>query len=130
MVEEEKIQQRTGGIESTLEGVGTFYLFSSVIAAIAFIFIALQDNYQKMGLTEVFIIFSIAFLVNGIIFQILFKAAAEVIRLLKRLNGLPYGGLLSVTETDSENDNSLFCSECGEQVAIKDKICTQCGATL
>ncbi|MEI7907663.1 MAG: zinc-ribbon domain-containing protein, partial [Bacteroidota bacterium] len=64
---------------------------------------------------------------QGIIFKTLFDAAAEVIMLLKKLNGLSYCGSISNSEGDGE---SFLCRHCGEPVTKKDKYCTQCGASL
>ncbi len=85
----ENNEVRSGGIESKLDGVGGLYLFVSVLALIACIVLSQTDAYQKTGLSILLIAIGIGALAQGIIAWILFQAGGEIIRLLKKLNGLP-----------------------------------------
>ena len=121
-------QPRTGGVESKLEGVATLYLVLSIIGLLASIFISQGDAVKNGGFSSSFWIgLGVAALLQGIVFWILFEAGAEVIRLLKKIAGLPYAGRISQTDGDSE---SFSCSDCGAPVSVIDKFCTQCGSKL
>ena len=129
MAEEEKKSKRTGGIESSLDDIAGFYTVASIIALVVCVLYSQQELIKKSELSIYLVILGIGIAFQGFVFRSIFKAVAEVIRLLKRLNGLTYGGSLSVT--DAEEDKAFFfCTDCGEQVANKDKYCTQCGASL
>jgi hypothetical protein len=131
MAEEEKKSKRVGGIESSLDGIASFYSIASIVVLVICVLYSQQELIKKTDLSIFLIILGVGVAFQGFVFRSIFKAAAEVIRLLKRLNGLTYGGSLSVTETEAEEDKAFFfCSECGEQVANKDKHCSQCGASL
>jgi hypothetical protein len=123
----EEKRARTGGVESKLDGVATFYLVLSVIALFACIFISQDDAVKKMGLSTFWIGLGIGALAQGVVFWILFQAGAEVIRLLKKIGGLPYAGRISETKGEGE---SFVCTDCGAPVSILDKYCTQCGSKL
>ena len=118
---------RTGGIESKLEGVATLYLVLSIFVLIGCIFISQGDPAKSLGISSLWIGLGVGALLQGIVFWILFEAGAEVIRLLKKIAGLPYAGRISQTDGDSE---SFSCSDCGAPVSVIDKFCTQCGSKL
>lgn len=118
---------RTGGIESKLDSVAGFYIFVSVIALVACIVLSQSDAYARSGLSVFLIIIGILALLQGIIAWILFRAGGEVIRLLKKLNGLPYAGFISETEGSEEG---FECSECHSPVSADAKVCPKCGAEL
>lgn len=50
--------------------------------------------------------------VQGLALFIVLSAAAEIIRLLKKLNGLPYGGNIS----EPTSGYSHYCSQCGGRI--------------
>ena len=120
----EQKQPRTGGVEGKLDGAGSFYLFLSIIALAVCIYLSQDDAVKKIGLSSLWIGLGIGALAQGIVFWILFQAGAEVIRLLKKLNGLPYGGTIS--ETAGEG-SEYKCTDCGAPVTPDSKFCTQCG---
>jgi hypothetical protein len=123
----EKKAKRTGGVESSLQGFGIFFAGCSIAALIFFIVVSQQEIIQKAGIAALFIALGIGAIIQGFTVKILFEAASEVIRLLKRLNGLAYGGTIS----QSNGDGDLFvCSACDEPVAIEQKFCSQCGSAL
>ena len=126
---DEQIQIKTGGIEGKLQGVGNFYLVISIITLVL-VAIHSQDTIIKQsGLSSVWMIIGIGALVQGIIFWILFKAGAEVIRLLKKLNGIPYGGIISEIN-EVENDSEYACTNCGSTVNKDSKFCPGCGVSF
>jgi hypothetical protein len=127
MAEPRKIAPRTGGVETSLEGVGTLYMVASIIALVGCVVLSGQDSTQKLGLSPFLIGIGIAAAIQGYVFRTLFKAAGEIIRLLKRSNGLPYAGSLSQSEGEGD---AFVCTDCGEPIAKRDKYCTQCGATF
>ena len=53
----------------------------------------------------------------------IFRAGSEIIRLLKKLNGLKYGGNIS----EAEKIIKLRCSECGAKAHPFDTECDNCG---
>lgn len=123
----EQQQVRTGGIENQLDGVGIFYLIISIIGLIACIILSQDETIKQTGLSSLWIGLAIGVIAQGIIFWILFKAGAEVIRLLKKLNGLPYGGVISETYGSG---TQYTCTECGTPVAPNAKFCTNCGVSF
>jgi hypothetical protein len=123
----EQKHMRTGGVEGKLDGVGTFYLIISIIGLIGCIILSQDKLIKQTGLSDFWIALGIGAIAQGIIFWILFKAGAEVIRLLKKLNGLPYGGEISETIGDWAE---YTCTDCGSPVSPDSKFCTQCGANF
>jgi DNA-directed RNA polymerase subunit RPC12/RpoP len=123
----EQQQTRTGGIENQLDGVGIFFLIVSIIGLIVCIILSQEETIKQTGLSSFWIGLGIGVVAQGIIFWILLKAAAEVIRLLKKLNGLPYGGIISETYGSG---TQYTCTECGTPVAPDAKFCTNCGVNF
>ena len=120
-------QNRSGGIESQQEGIGIFYLIISIISLIVCIFLTKDETIKQTGLSSFWIGLGIGVIAQGIIFWILFKAGAEIIRLLKKLNGLPYGGAISETYASV---TAYTCTECGAPTAPNAKYCTNCGVSF
>ncbi|HQF42560.1 MAG TPA: zinc-ribbon domain-containing protein [Ignavibacteriaceae bacterium] len=123
----EQQQTRTVGIENQLDGVGIFYLIISIIGLIACIVLSQDEAIKQTGLSSFLIGLGIGVIAQGIVFWILFKAGAEVIRLLKKLNGLQYDGVISGTEGSG---TEYTCTECGTPVAPDAKFCTNCGVSF
>lgn len=115
----------TGGIESKLDGVAIFYIFISIIALIACIVVSQSDASQKTGFSVLWIAIGIGALAQGVIAWILFQAGAEAIRLLKKLNGLPYAGVISETKGSEEY---FECTDCHTRVSSDANVCPKCGA--
>jgi predicted RNA-binding Zn-ribbon protein involved in translation (DUF1610 family) len=113
-----------GGTEGKLNGVVIFYLIISIICFIVLIILAKEET---LGSKYLMIVIGVVTLIQGIILWILFLAGADIIRLLKRLNGLPYGGTISGLREDVI---SFRCPECGELTNFESKYCTQCGTNL
>jgi hypothetical protein len=93
--------QLTGGKEGQLEGLGTFFLVAGIVGAAFGLwysgYVTKVESYDDWGdeFSAAWIYISLASLIQGIFFYILLTAGAEVLRLLKKLNGLPYGGEIS-----------------------------------
>jgi hypothetical protein len=120
-------QKRTGGVENLLDGVGIFYLIISMIGCVACIILSQDEGIKQTGLSSFWIGLGIGVVAQGIIFWILFQAGAEVIRLLKKLNSLPYGGTISKTYGSG---TEYTCIECRTPVAQNAKYCTNCGVSF
>ncbi len=125
MSEQKKL--RSGGIESLLEGVGLFYLVISIISFFICVFFSQDEVIKETSSSSFWIVLGIGVLAQGIIFWILFKAGSEIIRLLKKLNGLPYGGIISKTVGGGVE---YSCTKCGASVSPNSNFCTQCGANF
>ena len=95
----EKESKKNSGIEITLNKFGYYIFIGSIFSLIVFIIIATQS--KDSSLTMVYVFTGIGILAIGLIFSILFSAVAEIIRLLKRQNNLPYSGVISGTDDDS-----------------------------
>lgn len=120
-----KIQFRYGGIKSKLDGVGIFYWIASIVGFIICIFLSQRKTIESDELSSFWIGFEVITLAQGIIFSIMFKAAAEVVRLLKKLNELPYGG-----EISELSFGGYKCNECGASVNQNENICPLCGVSF
>lgn len=70
------------------------------------------------------IVLGVVCMVVGVTLYLNFVALAEIIRLLKKLAGLPYGGVISGSSTG----DIFLCSECGSLVWADSTTCTKCGA--
>lgn len=121
---------KDSGVEGRLEGVGTFYIIISIIALIVTLIISQGEQIKNTVLSTLWIAIGISFLAQGIIFMILFQAGAEVIRLLKKLNNLPYSGTISNEKEATVEVNDYTCSECGSVVDKNAKYCAACGVKL
>ena len=120
-----EVQPRRGGIEGQLDGVGGFILFLSVVALVVSFVLSQDEAAKKLGLSSLWIVLGIGALAQGIIFWVLFRAGSEVIRLLKKLNHLPFGGSIS----EAEGGGSEYtCTDCGEPASEEAQFCTKCGS--
>ena len=106
-----------GGVENKLAGWGVFFMVIGVIGLLVGIFMLLSE--QPIGLVIGFGLF-----LQGMLIRVLFDGGAEVIRLLKSSNGLPYNGSISGVMYVYK------CSNCGTQAWADDKICRKCGEDL
>lgn len=124
---EEQRQTKSGAIESKLDGVGSFYLFISILSMVICILLSQEESVKQTGLSSFWIALGIGSTAQGIIFWIVFKASAEVIRLLKKLNGISYTGDISGTV---DNSVEYSCTDCGAPVTSDSKFCPNCGASF
>lgn len=128
-----------GGREETLSGLGTFFLWISIIGSIsAFVFSGFatrqdwRDSWADNGFASGWVTLGIVCLIQGIAANILCKAFADVVRLLKKQVNVPYGGEL-VTATPIYR---FTCSECNTYIpqwadgTLAAEKCAKCGFTF
>ncbi len=118
-------------LEKRLDVFGDVIGIASIPAAVA-IFFWLDSQVSVPG-TPPFTsaIPSLGILASGVIVWMQFHAAGEVIRLLKRLNKLPYQGEISAFTAEGTGEGEvLLCSECGAELTQDSRACPKCGATL
>lgn len=120
-------QQKSNGvaIESRLETIGIFYLVISVVAGVVLIAFTASQSGNMSSYSYFLSGIAIGIALQGIIFWVLLKAGAEIIRLLKKQNGLPYEGEIS---TVYEEAPQVTCNACGTSVSPDAKYCSSCGA--
>ncbi len=94
-----------GGLESSASGLGSFMLGVGIAALLVSMIVA-SNSYSARGL---WIALGIAGFLGGIVWFVVFRAVAEIVRLLKRLNGLTYAGTIS----QARPIEATVCSECG-----------------
>ncbi|MBS3741376.1 MAG: hypothetical protein KGY74_04585 [Candidatus Cloacimonetes bacterium] len=119
----------SGGIESKLSGFATFFLMVGIISLAACLIISggvtktdSYSNWGEDGVSITWIVIGIFSFLWGLISAILFQAGGEVIRLLKKLNDLPFGGKISENIQEVE----IKCSNCGTLVDEDDNECYNC----
>jgi len=113
-------------MEALLEGVGGTYSQAGIViggvALIAALVFLCKAQYGQAGLL---IVIGFATIWQGFVFSVLFRAGAEVIRLLKKSNGLKFDGVISGTTIR----HSYSCSICAEFVSDRTQFnCVRCGA--
>jgi hypothetical protein len=100
-----------GGLEGTLTSLGVVLLVIGTVGALAAGSIAFDPYYKEHDplWLKMWIAIAVASLVQGVIAFAFFRGMAEVIRLLKKANGLEYGGKVSVPTVEYQT----VCSACG-----------------
>jgi len=114
-----------GGMENTLEDVGGLVLGLGIfcgIGAIIGAIVAFNDDQTGTGANLLCV--GVGLIFAGAVNRILFRAAAEVIRLLKKLNRLKFSGKISEPETL----NVYTCSSCGTSIYEDAESCYSCNA--
>lgn len=107
----------SGGTEDKLEKTGFFFAFLSAISLIVGALVGYNLN-------PIWFAVGIIGFIQALIAAIIFEGGADVIRLLKKLNGLPYGGLIS---TVAPRAIYRRCSVCSCKLSDSDKFCPRCG---
>lgn len=108
-------ESHTGGLESLLDVLAILSFVFSVLVGIGFL-IELEG-------AGIFLFLVIA--AAGVLPYALLKAVAEMVRLLKKLNGLQYGGEISKHTTDK----TYGCGACGEPIFQWGQ-CGSCGVEI
>jgi hypothetical protein len=85
-----------------------------------------SDKWGGNGISELWIAIGIVDCIQGIALFIILSGGAEVIRLLKKLNGLTYAGEIS----KPQEKTILKCSSCNASVQPDDTMCKFCGEDL
>jgi DNA-directed RNA polymerase subunit RPC12/RpoP len=118
-----------GGIEESLENTGrTFGYLGGCAGGCGLIAACVLLVIGQTTWAVVCCIAAIVAFVQGAVLERLFKAGAEIIRLLKKFNGLKFSGQIS--QPTGLLDDALFyvCSACGASVASAETKCARCGA--
>jgi len=115
----EKIIGYYGGIENKLTGLAKLILMFAIIGLIVSFVIAGNatrpsrfDGWGERGISYFWMLAGIVGLLYGILIYFVLSAGADIIRLLKKLNGIPYGGDIS----KASKDTNYYCSACGKLV--------------
>jgi DNA-directed RNA polymerase subunit RPC12/RpoP len=119
-----------GGMEHSIGDVGGVSLALGIFGGVGSVLGALvlfDDNQHAWGIAC--LIAAAVCVLQGVAINILFKAGGDVIRLLKKLNGLKYGGEISKATERLSFATSYACSDCGAPIntASQGK-CGKCGA--
>jgi hypothetical protein len=126
-----KVVGYAGGREGHLSSLGMMLRWLG-IAGFAFAVIASVADSKKDGASVLYLAFGISGLVQGFIADRLCAGLADVIRLLKKQNGLQYGGeILTPLPVYIE-----CCSACGSEAQFwldggtpsLAEVCAKCGA--
>ena len=120
-----------GGREEKITNFGILLIFLAGIGLIVCIVMAGNatkllsfDEWGKNGIDPYWIALGIAVFLESLIVLFIFTAYAEIIRLLKKLNGLGYGGNIA-----GELINVYYCSECGYELPVAEAtVCANCQA--
>jgi hypothetical protein len=107
-----------GGLEGFLDVVAWIILVAGVVLAIVPIFLLSFSG----------IVPSLSIVVAATLSWVLLRAAAEILRLLKHIAGLPYGGRIS-KPNGPENSVFLRCSNCNSLLHSK-LSCDACGEKI
>ncbi len=118
-------------LEKRLDVYGDVIGAGSIVAAVA-IFFWLDSQSPTPGTAPIIsAVPSLAIVCSGAVAWLQLHVAAEVIRLLKRLNKLPYQGEISAFTAEGAGEGEvLLCSECGAELTRDSRACPKCGATL
>jgi hypothetical protein len=92
-----------GGIEGNLSGWGKFILGTCIILGIVCFVVSgstgrgySADKWSVSVFSGFWISVGIGTIIQGIVLYLFLSALAEIIRLLKKSNGLPYSGQISI----------------------------------
>jgi len=119
-----------GGKEEQMSGLATFFLVVGIIGCIACIIVAgsvtktsSYSDWGEHGVSPVWVVLGLACLIHGIALFIVLRGGAEIIRLLKKQNGLQYAGKIS----EPFPEYVYKCPACGITVDSDAVKCFGCG---
>lgn len=121
-----KVTRWKGGVEAEVSLLGIIILSICCIAAL-FLIISCFDHASRYGFDSVAVNkigLVLVVLFQGFFIYILLKGGAEIIRLLKKLNGLEFAGTISTPTPVMES----VCSNCGNQLTYQVPSCWKCKA--
>ena len=124
-----KVTHYEGGKEASMSAGGNFILFLGIVALISGIvaggFITADseyDDWAENGLDWTIVILGFAAFIQSLLAWLILSGGAEIIRLLKKLNGLDFDGSIAEVAPVSREE----CSECGEPADAYQKRCQKC----
>ncbi|MGB5107233.1 MAG: hypothetical protein WBP29_07890 [Candidatus Zixiibacteriota bacterium] len=123
----------TGGSESRLLSASKIVLIVSSLAAIASLIISgivtrdsSYDDWAENGLNWTWVALGCGILLQGWIVHVLLAAGADVLRLLKKQNGLEFTG-----EINEVHQTEVYkCSDCGAVLGSNSLQCPGCKSKL
>ena len=118
---------QSGGMEDTLDEIGGIVLVCGIVGGIIAIFaaiIAFSNSQVAIGVDLLCV--GLVTICVASVNRILFRAGAELIRLLKKLNGLKYAGSI----TQPVEFNVYKCSSCSSPLGLDQKQCFGCGGKI
>ena len=110
-----------GGTESRLSILASVFLGLGIIGCLVGLVVGLTQESLWVA-----VVGGAGALLHGLLMWALLGASADAIRLLKKLNGLPYAGDVSPTTPV----DSWACSACGARVQELQGHCGRCGKSL
>ena len=117
-VEQEAPTRYTGGLESQLDGIAAILFWLGVIAGVVAVILSIEYDVSLFSGVAVFL--------SAVVTWAILRALAELVRLQKKANGLPYAGQIS-----EARPNIIYrCDGCNEVVHENDRVCASCGGTL
>jgi DNA-directed RNA polymerase subunit RPC12/RpoP len=126
---EQKKPTYKGGVEESLEIAGATFWALGVAGGAGGLLVALMLFFfeQPMWAGACCIIAVVAF-VQGALINTVCKAGGEIIRLLKKSNGLKYSGGISQPTMQLDGVVSYTCAACGASVVPRAQTkCAKCG---
>jgi hypothetical protein len=136
VVKEKGYDKPSGGSEATLHGFGSFFYTMAFIGCVAFLvllFSTAKEVTDVFGINSTiydwnFLMAAVYSLLSGLLAGAILRAGADVVRLLKKMNGIEYSGSISA----AKRVESVWykCSECGASLPYLMQRCEKCGATL
>lgn len=108
-------QQVSGGLESTLDLAAVVMVGLGFLFAMAFILLL-----KFAGVVP-----AMGALIASFLVWLLLRSLAEIIRILKKSAGLPYGGRISA----ARQTRVFTCSECGAMLHSESR-CDSCGEKI
>lgn len=113
----------TGGSEGLISGLGKFFLISGIVTSLAFFLISAWTDFT---FTAFWGIAGLVTFVQGLILYALCIAFSDVIRILKKQNGINYSGTISEVVPEF----AVACSDCDMLVDNTETSCPSCKAAF
>lgn len=110
-----------GGKEGLLSAMATFFLIVGIAGSGACFTVS---YWSDLDFTPFWVAMGIVVFVQGLFLYAVTGAGADILRLLKKQNGLPFGGQIS----EAEPICKFTCSECSTVVDDIFNLCPNCKA--
>ena len=127
---EQKKPTYRGGVEERLENTGDVFWALGILGGVGGLLVAIVELLtDQINLVAAPCIAAILAFTQGALIGTLCKAGAEIIRLLKKSNGLKFSGEISQPTDQLDGVVSYTCSACGAPVVPRAQTkCAKCGA--